>query len=225
MGQARTERKRAEKAANREAKAAKKEAHVVEDKKRRLSNGWLALLIFGIVALMFASVWGYKYFSKEASIESYIANNGGEKTYSNVMLTPERSLNVTADKNNMKIEINVTAEKGSDDAKYYKTDEGEEEMKYVAAYYMGTIEPLVRGNSATADVVAKVNGKELNSVTVDWSEADEILQKYGMSVETIQQQVAEQKAQEKAQEEAAAAAAAESEDTEAPAEADGEAEE
>ena len=89
MGQARTERKRAEKAANREAKLAKKEAHVVEDKKRRLGNGWLALMIFGVVALMFAFVWGYNYFSKAASIETYKATTPWSQFGSIVALTQE----------------------------------------------------------------------------------------------------------------------------------------
>ena len=190
MGQARTERKRAEKVANREAKLAKKEARVVEDKKRRLGNGWLALLIFGIVALMFAFVWGYNYFSKEASIETYIANNGGADVYSNVMLTPEKTVSVTAEKNNMKVVIDVTCENGDEDVEYYKSDEGADEMKYVASYYMATIKPLVRGGSAKADIVANVNGKKIKEATVDWSEVDGILEPYGMSVELLQEQIA-----------------------------------
>lgn len=214
MGQARTERKRAEKAANREAKIAKKEARVVEDKKRRLGNGWLALMIFGVVALMFAFVWGYNYFSKAASIETYMANEGHADEYANMMISETATMTVTAEKNDMKVVIDVTAEDGTDEAGYYKTDEGVDQMKYFAAYWLGTFKPLTRGSSATATVVANVNGKEFNTVTVDWSEVDKILEKYGMSVDALQEQQAAHEAEHEHEHEHEAEEGAETEEAE-----------
>lgn len=196
MGQQRTERKRAEKAANRAAKAAKKEVHVVEDKKRRMGNGLLALLIFGVVALMFAVTWGYNYSQKEASLESYIANHGGEAEYSNIMLSEEQTMSVTAEKNNMKIVLDVNCPGGGDeDVEYYKSDEGVDWMKYVGAYYLATMKPVCRGVSANAAVVVNVNGEEATSVDVSWSDVEDILDKNGTSVESIRNQVAEHEAE------------------------------
>ncbi|MBQ0041225.1 MAG: hypothetical protein KBS56_04280 [Clostridiales bacterium] len=192
MGQQRTERKRAEKAANREAKAARKEVHVVEDKKKRISNGVLALMIFGVFALMFVSVWGYNYAQKEASIESYIANHGGEAAYSNMAIAEGQTLSVTAKKNDMKVVFDVKADDAAEQEKYFKGDEGSGWMKYVGAYYLATTKPACRGISASATCIANINGKEAANVEVKWSDVDGILEKYETSVDQIQEQMAKQ---------------------------------
>lgn len=192
MGQQRTERKRAEKAANREAKAARKEVHVVEDKKKRISNGVLALLIFGIFALMFVGVWGYNYSQKEASIETYIANHGGEDTYSNMMIGEGQTLSVTAKKNDMKVVFDVKTDDAAEQEKYFKGDEGSDWMKYIGAYYLATTKPTCRGMSASANCVAKINDKKVADVEVSWSDVDGILEKYDTSVDQIQEQLAKQ---------------------------------
>ena len=192
MGQQRTERKRAEKAANREAKAARKEVHVVEDKKRRMGNGLLALMIFGVVALMFAVTWGYNYSQKEASIESYIANHGGEEAYSNIMISEQETLSVTAEKNDMKVVLEVKTDDASEQEEYFKGDEGNNWMQYIGAYYLATMKPTCRGVSASANCVANINDKEAANVTVNWSDVDGILEKYGTSVDQIQEQMAKQ---------------------------------
>ena len=63
-----TEAKRQMKADRRDAKAARKEANRVEDKKTRPNNILLAILIFGVVLVMFGVSAGYNYFSKPANI-------------------------------------------------------------------------------------------------------------------------------------------------------------
>ena len=199
MGQQRTERKRAEKAANREAKAARKEVHIVEDKKRRMGNGLLALLIFGVIALMFVGVWGYNYAAKESSIESYIANHGGEEAYSSIMISEQETLSVTAEKNDMKVVLEVKTDDASKQEEYFKGDEGNNWMQYIGAYYLATMKPACRGMSASANCVANINGKEAANVTVNWSDVDGILEKYKTSVDQIQEQMAQQAAQQAAQ--------------------------
>lgn len=178
----RTDRTRAEKAARREAKASRKEAKIVEEKKRRIGNGLLAILIFGIIALMFLFVWGYNYFSKEASIESYIANNGGTETYSNLPLSATQTMSVTAEKNNMTVLFDC---KSKDEAKAYKGEDGEKQLKFMAAYYLGTMKPEVRGFSANAHCVVKLNGKEYTTADVKWSEVEDILEENGIHLEDL----------------------------------------
>lgn len=195
MGQQRTERKRAEKAANREAKAARKEVHVVEDKKKRMGNGLLALLIFGVVALMFAVAWGYNYFSKEASIEAYINNHGGAEAYSNIAIGEGQTLSVTAEKNNLNVVLDMTNENADEQKKYFESEEGAGWMKYIGAYYLATMKPTCRGMSATANIAANVNDKQVASSEVKWADVDEILEPYGTSVEQIQKQMTETAAQ------------------------------
>lgn len=182
MAKERTDRKRAEKAARREAKAARKEANVVEKKKSKISNGILAIIIFGVLIAMFAFVWGYNYFSKEASIESYLKNNGGEETYGSIELDENRTASITADGNDMTIEIAVK-NKGNavkEQTKYYKGEEGKSELEYIGAYFLNTIKPNVRGFSAKANCVVKVGKKKVADVEVKYKDVEDILEKYGM---------------------------------------------
>ena len=195
MGQQRTERKRAEKAANREAKAARKEVHVVEDKKKRMGNGLLALMIFGVVALMFAAAWGYNYFSKEASLEAYINSHGGAEAYSDIQIGEGQTLSVTAEKNNLNVVLNMTNENADEQKQYFESEEGAGWMKYIGAYYLATMKPTCRGVSATANIAANINGEQAASAEVKWSDVDGILETYGTSVEQIQKQMTEAAAQ------------------------------
>ena len=64
-----TEAKRQKKADRRDAKAARKEANKVEEKKSRPNNIILAIMIFGVLIIMFAFAGGYNYFSKPANVE------------------------------------------------------------------------------------------------------------------------------------------------------------
>ena len=186
MGQTRTERKRAEKAANREAKANKKQVAVVEEKKKRMGNGLLALMIFGVVAAMFVIAWGYNYAQKEASIEAYITNHGGEDTYSNMVLSDEQTMSVTAEGNDMTIALDVDCPGGGDeDVEYYKGDEGQKYLKYINAYYLGSMKPSCRGASASAKLVVKVNGEKATTVETSWSEVEDILEENGIQLEDI----------------------------------------
>lgn len=190
MGQQRTERKRAEKAERREAKATKKAENVVVEKKRRMGNGVLALMIFGVIAVMFAAVWGYNYSQKEASIQSYLKNNGGAKVYENIAVGEGSTLSVKAKKNAMTISMDIESDEDGEQAEYYKGDEGSKYMKYIAAYYLGTIKPNVRGFSASADVVVNIAGKEVTRVSITNSDVEDILEENGTSLEDLQKQSA-----------------------------------
>ena len=181
----RKDRNRAEKAARREAKAARKEAQEIEEKKNHLSNGILALLIFGVIALMFVSVWAIQYFQKDASIEAYIDANGGKDAYSSIQLSDEQTMSVTADKNKLNIVLDVECENGKEDADFYKSDEGIEQMQFMGAYYLGLMKPHARGLSAKAEFVVNVNGKEVQNTEVKWGDVKEILDKNGINLDEL----------------------------------------
>lgn len=174
----RTDRTRAEKAARREAKAERKAANVVEQKKKKMSNGLIALLIFGVLIAMFAAVWGYNYYQKEKSIESYLKNNGGKSVYSSIQLEENKTASITAKKNHMKMTINVKADNAEEQTKYYKGEEGKNEMKYMASYFLTTIKPSVRGFGGKTTVTINVNDKKVNSITVSYSEAKKVMKSY-----------------------------------------------
>lgn len=174
----RTERTRAEKAARREAKAERKAANVVEEKKKKMSNGLIALLIFGVLIAMFAAVWGYNYSQKEKSIESYLEKNGGKAVYSSIQLEENKTASITAEKNHMKMTINVKADDADKQTKYYKSKNGETEMKYMASYFLTTIKPSVRGFGAKTTLTVKVNDKKVKSITVSYREAKKVMKSY-----------------------------------------------
>lgn len=158
----------------REAKAARKAANMVEEKKNRPNNILLAVLIFGVLVGMFAFVAGYNYFSKPASIEKYIEEAGGADAYGNLQMDEYTTASVTAKGNTMNIDM--TAETEDEEAiktikESYGGDDGKEQMEDLAAYFLTSMKPQVRGFGADANVKMTLNGEELNSIKMTYSEA------------------------------------------------------
>lgn len=158
----------------REAKAARKAANMVEEKKNRPNNIFLAILIFGVLVGMFAFVAGYNYFSKPASIEKYIEEAGGADAYGNLQMDEYTTASVTAKGNTMTIDM--TAETEDEEAiktikESYGGDDGKEQMEDLAAYFLTSMKPQVRGFGADANVKMTLNGEELNSIKMTYSEA------------------------------------------------------
>lgn len=174
-----TAAKREKKKAGREAKAARKAANRVEEKKSRPNNIILTILIFGVIIGMFAFITGYNYFSKEKSIETYLANNGGEDTYGSMAIDLNTTANITAENNSMTIKLDTTAE-DEEDAKdfeeFYMSEDGEKQLKYLGAYFLGGIKPNTRGFSGDATIIANVNDKEVATAEITYKEAKDILE-------------------------------------------------
>lgn len=171
--------KRIKKAERREAKAARKAANKIEEKKSRPNNALIALLIFGVVVGMFAFVLGYNYFSKPATIAKYIEENGGEETYGTMQIDAFTTANITADGNSMNIVLTAEAddETIADQIKdYYSGDDGKEQLEYIAAYFLTNIKPQTRAFSADAKASISLNGEELNSIDMTFKEAKEMME-------------------------------------------------
>ena len=172
--------KRDKKKADREAKAARKAANQVEEKKSRPNNIILAVLIFGVLIGMFVFVKGYNYFSKPANIQSYIEKNGGEETYGNMQIDAYTTAKITAEGNSMTIamEAKTDDEEASSQIKeFYEGDDGEEQLKYIGGYFLYQMKPLTRAFSADANVSISLNGEELKSASLTFKDAKEIFEK------------------------------------------------
>lgn len=209
-----TAAKRARKAERREAKASRKAANIVEEKRNRPNNLLLAILIFGVLIGMFVFVKGYNYYKLEPSIQSYIKNNGGKDTYGSMMVDEHTTAAVTAKKNNMKIVL--TCEPGEGEEKefvdFYKGDDGTDQLKYIGAYMLTTMKPECRGFSANVNVKVDVAGEEVNKVSMTYNEAKKYLE---------EQEKKAQEEQEKAKQESKSSdEQAGTEETEANADAD-----
>ena len=102
-----TEAKRQKKADRRDAKAARKEANKVEEKKSRPNNIILAIMIFGVLIIMFAFVSGYNYFSKPANVEKYVKDNGIDEMYKKTPISEHTTMTLKAEKNTLKIWLNI----------------------------------------------------------------------------------------------------------------------
>ena len=111
-----TEAKRQKKADRRDAKAARKEANKVEEKKSRPNNIILALMIFGVLIIMFAFAGGYNYFSKPATIEKYMKDNGMLEMYKEVPMSEHTTLKLDAEDNTIKIWLNMDEDATDEDA-------------------------------------------------------------------------------------------------------------
>ena len=198
----RKDRNRAEKAAMRTAKEDRKAAYTEEQKKAKLSNLVIAIMIFGVLFLMFIIPWGYNYFQKDASIEAYISNRGGVTAFQGIQIDENKVAALSADGNKMYITITDSSKNTDKEIKYYKGKNGQEEMKFISAYFLSIIRPDVRGFTASAVCTANVGKKQAAELTVRYSQIDEILATRGITPDDLykQQKQQEEEAQQQAQE-------------------------
>lgn len=178
----------------REAKAARKAANLVEEKKSRPNNLLLGVLIFGVLVGMFAFVAGYNYFSKPASIEKYIEDNGGADAYGALQMDEYTTAAITAKGNNMSIDLKAEVE--DEEAikvikETYSGDDGEEQLKDLAAYFLTTMKPETRGFGADATVKMSLNGEELKTLKMTYSEAKKYIKEAQEEAEEAAEEEAE----------------------------------
>ncbi len=162
----------------REAKAARKAANAVEEKKSRPNNLLLGLLIFGVLVAMFAVSGGYNYFQKPADIEKYIEDTGGEEVYGNVMVDGYTVAKVTAKGNS--VDVEMTAEVEDEEIakmlkEQYSGDEGKKNIEQIGASILTNMKPNTRAFSADANIKMTLNKEELNSSKITYSQAKKIL--------------------------------------------------
>ena len=170
-----TEANRQKKAERREAKAARKEANRAEDKKSRPNNIVLAAMIFGVLILMFAFAGGYNYFSKPATIEKYVTDNAIDQMYSDIAVSEHTTMTLRAEKNTLKIWLNIDEDATEEEIAQYQGDEGTETLKNMGAYFLTGIKPQTRALSGTVKVKAKQGDESVNYVKMSYSEAKKFI--------------------------------------------------
>ncbi len=208
-----TEAKRQMKADRREAKAARKEANKVEEKKSRPNNILLAVLIFGVVIIMFAASAGYNYFKKPANIEKYMKDNGITEMYNNAPVSEYSTMKLGADGNTIKIWINVDEKAPDEELDQYKGDEGTETLERMGAYFLTSMKPETRGFGGEVKIKVAQGDETINFVKLSYSEAKKVAEEAEKEA---------QEAQEEAESESGAEAETEDSGAEAETEADGE---
>lgn len=170
-----TEANRQKKAERREAKAARKEANKVEEKKSRPNNIILAVMIFGVLIIMFAAAGGYNYFSKPATIEKYMKDNGIDQMYKDIPMTEHSTMTMRADKNTVKIWLNIDEDAPDTELEQYKGEDGEEALKNMGAYFLTSMKPQTRALSGTVKIKAKQGDETVNYVEMSYSEAKKFI--------------------------------------------------
>lgn len=166
-----TSNKRNKKSERRESKAARKAANKVEEKRKRPNNILLAVLIFGVLAGMFAFIKGYDYFSMPASIEKYMEEAGYDEMYTNMPLTEYTTMTVRADGNLLKVVLNVSEDAPKEELKQLQGDEGTDYLKSVGAYLLTSMKPATQGFGGTVKVGVKQGEKTINYVKMTHREA------------------------------------------------------
>lgn len=170
-----TEAKRQKKADRRDAKAARKEANKVEEKKSRPNNIVLAVMIFGVLIIMFAFAGGYNYFSKPATIEKYMKDNSIDQMYSSVPVSEHTTMKMRGDKNTIKVWLNVDADAPEEELKQYQGDEGTETLKNMGAYFLTSMKPETRAFGGTVKIKVKQGDETVNYVKMSYSEAKKFI--------------------------------------------------
>ena len=171
-----TEANRKKKAERREAKAARKEANKVEEKKRRPNNGVLAILIFGVLIGMFVFVGAYNHFSKPANIEKYMEENSMADMYTDAPVDEYTTVTMKADKNTLKIWIKIAEDAPEETVEQYQGEDGTKMLKQWGAYYLTSFRPQARGLGAEVKVKAKQGDESVNYVRMSYKEAKKFLE-------------------------------------------------
>ena len=170
-----TEAKRQKKAERRDAKAARKEANKEEEKKSRPNNIILAVMIFGVLVIMFAFAGGYNYFSKPATIEKYVKDNGIDQMYNDVPVSEHVKMKVRAEKNTIKIWLNADENASEDELKQFEGEEGTETLKNMGAYFLSSIKPQTRAFGGEVKIKVKKGDESINYVKMSYSDAKKFI--------------------------------------------------
>ena len=175
-----TKNKRKKKAERREAKADRKAKNKKVEKRSQPNNLLMAILIFGTIACIFAGVEIYKFMQKDATLAAYIKDNGGTEAYSNMPIDENSYATVKADKNHLDISINVKPAdkkaKAMDIAKKtYGSEDGEETIKDIAAYFLTSMKSQTRAVFADVDIKVYAGKKEYKKLNMTCFEADRYL--------------------------------------------------
>ena len=170
-----TEAKRQMKAERREAKAARKEANKVEEKKSRPNNIVLAGMIFGVLIIMFAFAGGYNYFSKPATIEKYVKDNGVDQMYNDVPISEHTTMKLRAEKNTIKIWLNADEDASEEELKQYQGEEGTKTLKNMGAYFLTSIKPQTRAFGGEVKIKVKKGDESINYVKMSYSDAKKFI--------------------------------------------------
>ena len=166
-----TEANRQKKAERREAKAARKEANKAEDKKSRPNNIVLAVMIFGVLIIMFAFAGGYNYFSKPATIEKYVTDNGVDQMYDDIAVSAHTTMKLRAEKNTLKIWLNIDEDAPQDEIDLYKGEDGTKTLKNMGAYFLTSMKPATRALSGKVKIKVKQGDESVNYIKMSYSEA------------------------------------------------------
>lgn len=166
-----TEAKRQKKAERRDAKAARKEANKVEEKNSRPNNIVLAVMIFGILIIMFAFAGGYNYFSKPATIEKYVKDTGIDQMYNDVPVSEHTTMKLRAEKNTVKIWLNIDEDAPDSEIEQYQGEEGTKTLKNMGAYFLTSMKPATRAFGGTVKIKAQQGDESINYVKMSYSEA------------------------------------------------------
>lgn len=176
MAKTSTENNREKKKQRREAKASKKASNSKVEKRSKPNNLLLAILIFGVIAIIFGGVVGYHYFQKDSTIEKYLKTQSIEDT----QMDDSTTMSVKAKKNHMKILFDTKSEDKAIVKEYtdlYSGKEGQEQLKYLGASYLVGMKPETRALFPKVTITAKVNDKKLFGETLTYREAKKLLEK------------------------------------------------
>ena len=131
----------------------------------------LAVMIFGVLIIMFAFAGGYNYFSKPATIEKYVTDNGVDQMYDDIAVSAHTTMKLRAEKNTLKIWLNIDEDAPQDEIDLYKGEDGTKTLKNMGAYFLTSMKPATRALSGKVKIKARQGDESVNYVKMSYSEA------------------------------------------------------
>ncbi len=108
-------------------------------------------------------------------------------------------MKLAADKNTIKIWLNVAEDAHDHELEEYGGEEGEETLKNMGSYFLTSTKPLTRALSGKVKVKAKQGDKTLNYVEMSYSEAKKFVKEAQKKAEEEAEKAKEEGADESAE--------------------------
>ena len=145
---------------------------------------------------MFAVAGGYNYFSKPATIEKYVTDNGIDQMYNDIAVSEHTTMTLRAEKNTLKIWLNIDEDAPQDEIDLYKGEDGTKTLKNMGSYFLTSMKPATRALSGTVKIKVKQGDESVNYIKMSYGDAKKFIKEAQKEAEEATDSANENEAEE-----------------------------